>query len=437
MAKLALGKEAPSFELPGTGGRTYRLADYADTGVILAFYPGDFTPVCTKQFCSYRDDGDRIEALGVPDARHLAAVGGVPRALRLGARADGAAPLRRGPARGPRLRRPRPRRARPPLDLPRRPERRRPLPARRPASAFATRTSTTSSAAVAELRQGEPDNAQAEPFDRGRTRRRWRASALGKGPRSCSLHGITATRRYVLHGSRSLPRGGIASDLLRRPRPRRVGPGARGRGLLVRRARRRPWPGRSMQACDRPARPRRPLDGLSHRRRVRAREPGRRGRGRADRAPPPWGCRPRRRRSLIGTGSPTGSNRPGSRASCAPTRPICRRPPSGARPALRIHPRADGAAPAPAGPRAGAARGAALDSLRRRSRSWSPFGLPALVVASHDEADPGHPLAVAEAWAERLPDAELIGEEPGQSPLAWQGGRLSRAIAEFCDRLGL
>ena len=66
MAKLALGKEAPSFELPGTGGRTYRLADYADTGVILAFYPGDFTPVCTKQFCSYRDDGDRIEALGVP-----------------------------------------------------------------------------------------------------------------------------------------------------------------------------------------------------------------------------------------------------------------------------------------------------------------------------------------------------------------------------------
>ncbi len=34
--------------------------------MILAFYPGDFTPVCTRQFCSYRDDGDRIEALGVP-----------------------------------------------------------------------------------------------------------------------------------------------------------------------------------------------------------------------------------------------------------------------------------------------------------------------------------------------------------------------------------
>ena len=66
MPKAAVGARAPGFELAGTGGRTYRLADYRDTGVILAFYPGDFTPVCTKQFCSYRDDGDRIEALGVP-----------------------------------------------------------------------------------------------------------------------------------------------------------------------------------------------------------------------------------------------------------------------------------------------------------------------------------------------------------------------------------
>jgi pimeloyl-ACP methyl ester carboxylesterase len=60
--------------------------------------------------------------------------------------------------------------------------------------------------------------------------------------------------------------------------------------------------------------------------------------------------------------------------------------------------------------------------------------VPALVVASHDEADPGHPRAVAEAWAERLPQATLIGEEPGASPLAWQGGRLSREIADFCER---
>jgi pimeloyl-ACP methyl ester carboxylesterase len=61
------------------------------------------------------------------------------------------------------------------------------------------------------------------------------------------------------------------------------------------------------------------------------------------------------------------------------------------------------------------------------------LGVPALVVASYDEADPGHPYAVAEAWAERLPDARLVSEEPGKSPLAWQGGRLSRVIADFLD----
>jgi peroxiredoxin Q/BCP len=66
MTKLSLGSQAPKFELHGTGSKTYSLSDYEGSGVILAFYPGDFTPVCTKQFCSYRDDGDRIEALGVP-----------------------------------------------------------------------------------------------------------------------------------------------------------------------------------------------------------------------------------------------------------------------------------------------------------------------------------------------------------------------------------
>ncbi len=59
--------------------------------------------------------------------------------------------------------------------------------------------------------------------------------------------------------------------------------------------------------------------------------------------------------------------------------------------------------------------------------------VPALVVASHDEADPGHPHSVAEAYAEALPQARLIAEEPGESPLAWQGGRLSREIAAFCE----
>jgi pimeloyl-ACP methyl ester carboxylesterase len=59
--------------------------------------------------------------------------------------------------------------------------------------------------------------------------------------------------------------------------------------------------------------------------------------------------------------------------------------------------------------------------------------VPALVVASYDEVDPSHPYAVAEAWADRLPSGRLISEDPGSSPLAWQGGRLSRAIADFLE----
>jgi peroxiredoxin Q/BCP len=66
VSKLSVGAPAPDFALPGTGAKDYRLSDYINGGVILAFYPGDFTPVCTKQFCSYRDDGDRVEALGIP-----------------------------------------------------------------------------------------------------------------------------------------------------------------------------------------------------------------------------------------------------------------------------------------------------------------------------------------------------------------------------------
>jgi pimeloyl-ACP methyl ester carboxylesterase len=80
-------------------------------------------------------------------------------------------------------------------------------------------------------------------------------------------------------------------------------------------------------------------------------------------------------------------------------------------------------------------------ALREVPRS-SPFeamselefvDVPALVVASRDDADPGHPHAVGVAYAESLPGARLISEDEGASPLAWQGGRLSREIASFCE----
>jgi peroxiredoxin Q/BCP len=63
MAKVGVGDRAPGFSLPGTGGRTYSLADYGGRNVVLAFYPGDATTVCTKQFCSYRDNSEQLDAL--------------------------------------------------------------------------------------------------------------------------------------------------------------------------------------------------------------------------------------------------------------------------------------------------------------------------------------------------------------------------------------
>jgi pimeloyl-ACP methyl ester carboxylesterase len=78
-------------------------------------------------------------------------------------------------------------------------------------------------------------------------------------------------------------------------------------------------------------------------------------------------------------------------------------------------------------------------ALREVTRS-RPFGsmeeldaldAPTLIVASNDDADPGHPYEAAAAYAEALPNARLLSEGEGESPLAWQGGKLSRALAAF------
>jgi pimeloyl-ACP methyl ester carboxylesterase len=75
----------------------------------------------------------------------------------------------------------------------------------------------------------------------------------------------------------------------------------------------------------------------------------------------------------------------------------------------------------------------AFDGLESLSR----LEMPALVVGSRDESDPGHPLELAEAYAEQLPNSTFLVENEGESPLAWQGAQLSRAIQSFLRDTGL
>jgi thioredoxin-dependent peroxiredoxin len=57
-----VGEPAPDFELEGTDG-PFMLSDHRGERVVLLFYPGDNTTVCTKQFCSYRDNSEAFGAL--------------------------------------------------------------------------------------------------------------------------------------------------------------------------------------------------------------------------------------------------------------------------------------------------------------------------------------------------------------------------------------
>ena len=65
--------------------------------------------------------------------------------------------------------------------------------------------------------------------------------------------------------------------------------------------------------------------------------------------------------------------------------------------------------------------------------SWedlAAISAPTVVVGSRDDIDFEHPLEIAERYARSIPGARLVLEEPGKSPLAWQGGRVSAVIAE-------
>jgi thioredoxin-dependent peroxiredoxin len=57
-----IGEPAPDFDLEGTGGR-FKLSEHRGERVVLLFYPGDNTMVCTRQFCSYRDRAEDFSQL--------------------------------------------------------------------------------------------------------------------------------------------------------------------------------------------------------------------------------------------------------------------------------------------------------------------------------------------------------------------------------------
>ena len=86
---VGVGDRAPAFTLEGTDARRseparrkYSLSDFAGRPVVLVFYPGDDTPVCTKQLNDYNDDIERVRGARRPGAGHLARSRRQPRALR-------------------------------------------------------------------------------------------------------------------------------------------------------------------------------------------------------------------------------------------------------------------------------------------------------------------------------------------------------------------
>jgi pimeloyl-ACP methyl ester carboxylesterase len=84
---------------------------------------------------------------------------------------------------------------------------------------------------------------------------------------------------------------------------------------------------------------------------------------------------------------------------------------------------------------------ALADALRAVPRSrpfedWSELraiDVPTVIVASRDEVDPEHPYLTGERYAEEIPGATLVSEEEGASPLAWQGAQVSKVISQVAE----
>ncbi len=62
---ISVGSKAPDFSLPDQHGKSVSLSSFRGKKVLLVFYPGDNTPVCTAQLCSYRDNFSAFEKAGV------------------------------------------------------------------------------------------------------------------------------------------------------------------------------------------------------------------------------------------------------------------------------------------------------------------------------------------------------------------------------------
>lgn len=62
---LNVGDTAPDFTLESDAGERFSLAERRGEKLLLVFYPGDETPVCTRQLCDYRDGIEAFAGLGV------------------------------------------------------------------------------------------------------------------------------------------------------------------------------------------------------------------------------------------------------------------------------------------------------------------------------------------------------------------------------------